>query len=138
MLLFVGVIIALLALAWAGVKLDHIVHVYPGQFYMGVFAALFIATAAGVARHRGIERSRVPLQPQVPPLPKAIPAAPVLTAIAAPQAEEAENCAGPGCGNQVDDDPWLARLAHEEEDSKFCSEACVQRWEQQQAVPGNR
>lgn len=131
-----AVILAVMLLAWAGIEVDHVIHAYALQFYVGVFAVLFIAAAAGAAHMHRVVHDRVPLRPPVPPLPKAVLAAPVLTAIAAPAAVEAEDCEGPACTNKVDDDPWRARLNGGEE-HQFCSELCARTWKDMQR-PGVR
>jgi len=125
-----GVVGALLLLAWGGVELNHLIHAYPGQFYMGVFAFLFVVAgmAARVrASHRPV-RLR-PAEPEIPPLPKAIQAAPVLTAIASPAAEDAApECEGPECANKLDDDPWQAQPPGAAEPHLFCSRECASAW----------
>jgi hypothetical protein len=132
-----AVVLAAMLLAWAGIEVDHVIHTYEVQFYVAVFAVLFIAAAAGAARMHRVTHDRVPLRPQAPPLPKAIRAAPVLTAVAAPAADDAEPCEGPGCASKVDSDPWTARLHTEEHDHKFCSRACAEAWHDAR-VPGVR
>lgn len=128
-LLAVGVIIGLLLLAWGGMEVDHIMHAYPGQFWMGVFAFLVTTFALAAARFRKANE-RVPLRPAVPPLPLAIKASPVRLAVAAPGTGDPRDCEGPGCLNKVDDDPWTARVHGEEGEHLFCSEACTGRWQQ--------
>jgi hypothetical protein len=125
-----GVIVAALLLAWAGVELDHLIRAYPGQFYMAFFAVLIVAVATGTARFYRVTHDRVPLAPPPPPpLPKALKAAPVLTAIAGPdEAEDAQDCEGPGCASKVDDDPWLAMMPGEEDEHVFCSKRCAEAW----------
>jgi hypothetical protein len=129
-LILAGVILVILLIATGGAELDQVIHAYPAQFWMGVFAVLFIAAAAGAARFRAVLRDQVPLRPAVPPLPKAIPAVPLVTAIAPPYlAEEAQDCEGPECRNKVDDDPWKARVAGSRDEHVFCSQQCVQAWQ---------
>jgi hypothetical protein len=136
MLLAIGVIVGLLLLAWGGVELNDLIRAYPGQFYMVVFAVLFIAAAAGAARIHHVVHDRVPVRPPVPPLPKAIPAAPVLSAIAGPdQAVDALDCEGPGCVHKVDDDPWLAMRPGDEDEHVFCSRRCAEAWRGSLAHP---
>jgi hypothetical protein len=136
--LAIGIIAALMLLAWGGVELDHVIHAYPGQFLMGVFAFLVVAFALAAARFRKAGE-RVPLRPAVPSLPPAIQAkpeqsvlnaAPVLRAVAAPEAEDAAGCEGPSCTERVNDDPWTARVHGEGREHVFCSEACVREWQQ--------
>lgn len=132
--LAIGVIAALLLLAWGSVEVGHVIHSYPGQFWMGVFAFLVLAFALAAARFRKANE-RVPLKPPaIPPLPPAIKAAPVLTAIASPGAEEAPSCEGPACASKVDDDPWTVRegdgTAH-----AFCSQECAQAWSGSRTAP---
>jgi hypothetical protein len=136
--LAIGVIAALMLLAWGGVELDHVIHAYPGQFWMGVFAFLVVTFALAAAKFRKANE-RVPLRPAAPPLPPAIQAkpeqpalnaAPVLRAVAAPGAEDAAGCEGPSCDSKVNDDPWIARVHGEEREHVFCSEACIREWQQ--------
>lgn len=124
--LAIGVIAALLLLAWGGMELDHVIHAYPGQFLAGVISFLIIAFALAAAKFR-LAAQRVPLRPAVPPLPPAIKAAPVLTAIASPGAEDARECEGPGCRNKVDDDPWKGGVPGDAR-HEFCSERCTRAW----------
>jgi hypothetical protein len=134
--LAIVIIIAALLLAWAGVEVNHVIHAYPGQFWMAMFAFLFVI-AGLAARHRAASRP-VRIVPEAPPLPKAIQAKPVLTAIASPAADAVLECAGPSCANKLDDDPWMARMPGDAQDSHFCSEACIQDWHRtrQPGVPG--
>jgi hypothetical protein len=126
--LAIGVIAAVALLAWSGVELDHVVRQYPGQFFMGCFAVLFIAVAAGIARFKADHRPVVIARP-VPSLPKAIPAVPVRTAVAAPHDEDARPCDGPACRNKVDDDPWTARVPGDARERVFCSQECARGWQ---------
>lgn len=137
-LIGVGVIIAAALAIWGGVELDHVMHQWPGQFWMGVAFLLTVIFGMAAAKVR-LASQRVPLRPPapaVPPLPKAIAAAPVLTAVASgAAAEEAQPCEGPGCPHKVDDDPYLARMPWETFTRRFCSEACVRAWEALQVAP---
>jgi hypothetical protein len=134
-LALIGVVVLILLVCWGGVELNDLIHQYPGQFYMGVFAVLFIAAAAGAARFYRVTHDQVPLRPKVPEMPKAIEAVPLVTAIAAPHTEEAQACEGPGCGNKVDDDPWTAAPEDDPDDKhRFCSHRCARRWSDRQPV----
>ena len=128
-----AVIAAALLLAWAGVEVNHLIHAYPGQFYMSVFGTCFIAVAVGIGRIRHAVHDKMPLAPPPPPpLPKALKAAPVLTAVAGPdEAQDAPDCEGPGCASKVDDDPWLAMMPGEETEHVFCSQRCAEAWRDQ-------
>lgn len=133
-----GIVLAALLLAWAGVELDHVIHAYPAQFWFGAAAVLIVAFSMAAARFR-VAGQRVPLRPAapaLPPLPKAIQAAPVLTAVASGvAAEEAQPCEGPGCAHKVDSDPYLAHMPWETFEHRFCSEPCVRGWERLQKAP---
>jgi hypothetical protein len=135
-LLAVAAIVAMLLLAWAGVELNDFIRAYPGQFYMAVFAACFIAVAVGIGRIHHAVRDQVPLAPPPPPLPAAIRAVPVLLAVAAPGAEEdAPGCEGLSCARKVSMDPWTARVEGDEDDHLFCSQECAQEWKDVRAAP---
>jgi hypothetical protein len=133
MLLVIGVVAALLLLAWGGYELDHLIHAYPGQSVAGVISFLIVAFALAAARYRK-SAERVPLRPvtrELPPsaqAPPALKAVPVLRAVAAPYDEEARDCEGPGCSRKVNDDPWTARVEGDEASHVFCSESCASRW----------
>lgn len=136
MIIAIGVVIALTLLIWSGFEVDQLFTHHPAYFYMGAFAMLFII--AGMAARVHASHRPVRLVPEAPPLPKAIQAKPVLTAIASPAAEAARECAGPSCSNKLDDDPWMARMPGDAQDSHFCSEACIRDWHRtrQPGVPG--
>lgn len=129
MIVAVGIIVALLLLAWAGVEVHMLIVTYPGECLMGLFGLVFIMVGLA-ARHRAANRPvrLTPLKPPAPP--PALQAKPVLTAIATTAAEDAAECDNPRCSNKVDDDPWVGRLNGETdvEARQFCSEACVQEW----------
>jgi hypothetical protein len=130
LLLAAAAVAALLVLAWAGVELNHVIHAYPGQFWMGAVAVLVIVFGLAAARFR-VANTRVPLRPPapaLPPLPKAIAAVPELTAVASPHDEEAAACEGPACGHKVSDAPWTARVHGEEGEHAFCSRRCAEAW----------
>jgi hypothetical protein len=133
-----GVIAAAVVLGLGAVELNHALHAYPAQTWLGIAALLCVIFGMAAAKFRRSQQ-RVPLRPaapEVPPLPKAIQAAPVLTAVASGvAAEEAQPCEGPGCRHKVDDDPYLARMPWETFDRRFCSMACVRAWEKLQVVP---
>ena len=133
-----GVIAAVILLGLGAVELNHVLHAYPGQTWLGIAALLCVIFGMAAAKFRRSQErvSLRPPAPQVPPLPKAIQAAPVLTAVASGEAaEEAQPCEGPACPNKVDDDPWTARMPWETFTRRFCSEACVRAWEKLQRAP---
>lgn len=131
--LAIGVIAAVLLLAWGGVEVNHVVHAYPVQFWLSAACVLIVAFALAAARFR-ISNERVPLRPApraLPPAVRVVPelkAAPVLRAIASTEAPDAQDCEGPGCPHKVDDDPWTWKAPGEEESHVFCSEACGHSW----------
>jgi hypothetical protein len=133
-LALIGVVVLILLVCWGGVELNDLIHQYPGQFYMGVFAVLFIAVGVGAAKFHRAVHDQVPLRPKVPELPKAIEAVPLVTAIAAPHTEKARDCEGPQCGHQVDDDPWTALAEGNPEEHVFCSQKCARTWRDRQPV----
>lgn len=141
-LLAIGVIAVVLLLTWGGMEIGHVMHTWPLQFWFGVVSFLILAFAITAAQFRRAGE-RVPLRPRLPPLPPAIQAvpvkaelraAPVLKAVASPEAEEARACEGPGCLNKVDDDPWTARVPGGAE-HVFCSESCASGWHAARRLP---
>jgi hypothetical protein len=138
--LAVGVIAVLLLLAWGGMEVNHVIHAYPVQFWLGVTSVLVIAFAFAAAKFR-LANQRVPLRPAPPALPPAVrvtpelKAAPVLRAIASTEEPGARPCEGPLCTNKVDDDPWTARVEEDGDDHVFCSRSCAQRWTDRRSAP---
>ena len=127
-----GVVVFVLLVA-GGVELDDLMHEYPGQFYMGVFATLFIAVGCSTALLRRAARGghQVPLVRELPPLPKAIQAVPVMTAAAVTAGPQEEvECERQDCDHRVvPKAAWGVRLEGEAREHLFCSEWCAQAWD---------
>lgn len=128
-----GVIVFVLLVA-GGVEIDHLMHEYPAQFYMGVFAMVFFSVASGtMLLRRAAHGGQVPLTRELPVLPKAIQAAPVLTAIAVTGQQEVD-CEREDC-DQVTTPraAWGVRVEGEEAEHLFCSQECAQAWDSARA-----
>jgi len=133
-------VFGLMLLVAGGVEVNHLVHEYPGQFYMGVFATMFFAVASGTmllrrAAHGG---RQVPLVRELPPLPRAIQAAPVVTAIPAASAPQEElECEREGCEHtMMPKAAWGVQVHGETGERLFCSEWCAQTWDAARLLPG--
>jgi hypothetical protein len=133
--LVIGVIVAAMLLAWAGVEAGDLYRHYTLQFWFGVASVMILAVALTAAKWRKEERGRVPLRPAVPPPPPALKAAPVLRAVAAPhKAPDAPGCEGPRCDRKVSEDPWTARVEGCQDDHVFCSQECAREWTDRQTA----
>lgn len=130
-----GIIALLVLLGWGAVELDHVIHAYPGQFWMGVFGFLFVIVAAAGLKFR-LSRRRPVREPgamwktvTAVPVKRAITAAPQVTALASVvPAPAAAACEGPVCGEAAGDEPWSAGPASNPRQHLFCSEDCLHEW----------
>jgi hypothetical protein len=128
--------VAFVLLVAAGVEVNDLVHEYPGQFLMGTFATLFFALATGTALLRRAAQGgrQVPLVRELPPLPKAIQAVPVRTAIPVAELHDELDCEREGCGRKTTHKAaWGVQVAGEAGERLFCSEWCAKAWDSARA-----
>jgi hypothetical protein len=129
----IAFVIAFVLLVAGGVELKDLMNEYPGQFYMGIFATLFFGVATGTMLLRRAAQGgrQVPIVRELPPLPKAIRAVPVLTAIAATAKPHEEiDCEHGECDQRtMPRAAWGVRVEGEDAEHLFCSERCAQAWD---------
>lgn len=134
----IAFVVALFLLVAAGIEVKDLVHEYPGQFLTGTFTVLFFAVASGaILLRRAAQGGRpVPLARELPPLPKAIQAVPVLTAIATAGPHEDLDCERGECGRKTTPKAaWGVQVAGEAAEHLFCSQWCAQAWDYARSQP---
>lgn len=136
----IAFMVAFVLLVAAGVEVKDLVHEYPEQFFAGTVAVLFFAVASSTILLRKAARGghQVPLVRELPPLPKAIQAVPVLTAIATVGPNEELDCEHWECDRKTTlRAAWGVRVEGEAAEHLFCSERCAQTWDSARSVyPG--